>query len=132
MAILRVNIGIKKFFHSLPIQGRYIKYVISLVISSMKFLLHLQDIYLEGMINNKHGNHPTHGDVHWSLPLWQHLVFVKDFNRIQFMLLDNLNYPIKKHVIHGLESSWNVWTLKKKKNQSLTNKVRIKIKWEEV
>jgi hypothetical protein len=36
MGILRINIGVKKFFHSLPIQGSYIKYLISLVVSSQK------------------------------------------------------------------------------------------------
>jgi hypothetical protein len=102
--IPKVNIKIKKFFLSLPIQRRYIKYLISLAVFNLKCMLQLQDIYLEGRMDNMHGDHPTHGDVHLHLPLWQHLVLVEDFIQIALMSLDKLNYPIKKHVIHGLGS----------------------------
>jgi hypothetical protein len=67
-------------------------------------VLQLQDIYLEGKMDDMHGDHPTQGDVHPYLPLWQHLVLVKDFIQIALMSLDNLNYPIKGHVIRGLGS----------------------------
>jgi hypothetical protein len=67
-------------------------------------MLQLQDIYLEGKTNDMYGDHPTQGDVHPHLPFWQHLVLVKDLIQIALMSLDNLNYPIKGHVIHGLKS----------------------------
>ncbi len=133
VGIPRINIGINKFFLSLPIQRRYIEYLISFMVSSLKCLLHLQNIYLEGKTNNKHGNHPTEGDVHSHLPLWQHLVLVEDLSWIELMLLNSLNYcPLKAYAIHGLGRLWNLWTLKGRRNQSLINKVIIEIKWWEV
>jgi hypothetical protein len=61
MAIPKVNIGINKFFLSLPIQGRYVEYIISLAVSSLKCMLHLQDIYLESKMHNRHGDHLAKG-----------------------------------------------------------------------
>jgi uncharacterized protein (DUF983 family) len=60
-------------------------------------MLQLQDIYIEGGMDDMHGDHPH-------LPLWQHLVLVEDLIQITLMSLDNLNYPIKGQVIHGLGS----------------------------
>jgi hypothetical protein len=57
MGIPKVNIGINKFFLSFPIQGRYVEYIISLAVFSLKCMLHLEDIYLEGKMHNRHGNH---------------------------------------------------------------------------
>jgi len=104
VGIPRVNINFLKILLSLPIQRRYIEYLISLAISNLKCMLQLQDIYLEGKTNDMYGDHPTQGDVHPHLPFWQHLVLVKDLIQIALMSLDNLNYPIKGHVIHGLKS----------------------------
>jgi hypothetical protein len=69
VVIPRVKIRSKKFLLSLPIQRRYIEYIISLELSNLKCMLQLQDIYLEGTTYNKYGDHPTQGDVHPHLPL---------------------------------------------------------------
>jgi len=60
---LKIIVGINKLFLSLPIQGRDIKYLISPIVSSLKCLLHFQDVNLErthdkhGRTHKKHGNH---------------------------------------------------------------------------
>ncbi len=75
---------------SFPIQRRYIEYLISLVVSSLKCLLHLQDINLKGKTHNMHGDHLAKGDIYPCFPLWQHLVLAKDHSRIDSLLLNNL------------------------------------------
>ncbi len=99
---LKINVGINKLFSSLPIQGTYIEYLISPIVSSLKCLLHLQDINLEGKTHNKHGrthdmhgDHLTKGDIHPCFPLPQHLVPIQDHNQIDFLLLNNLDSPVK-------------------------------------
>jgi hypothetical protein len=129
VSIPKINIRIKKFLFSLPIERRYIKYIISFIVSNLICLLHVHNIYLKGRMNDKHINRHAQGDVHSHLPLGQHLMLVKKFNWIELMLLENLNCPIKKHVICGMGSLLNLWTLKGIKNQSLINKLRIQIKW---
>ncbi len=57
VSIPKINIGIKKFLFSLPIQRRYIKYLISLIVSNLKCLLRRQNIYFEGRMNDMHINH---------------------------------------------------------------------------
>jgi hypothetical protein len=86
------------------------------MVSNLKCLLHLQDIYLECKMHNRHGYHPTQGDVHSCLPI-QHLVPIKDLCWIEFMFLHNLDSLVKGHAICELGSLWNLWTLKERRNQ---------------
>ncbi len=102
MGIPIVNVGINKLFLSIPIQGRYIGYFLSLMISSLKCLLHFQDINLESRTHDMHGDHSTKGDIHSYFPFQQHFVHVKDHNQIDFLLLKNLDNLVKGKVIHGL------------------------------
>ncbi len=102
MGIPRVNVEINKLFLSLPIQGKYIEYLVSFMISSLRCLLHFQDINLEGRTHDMHGDHPAKGDIHSCFPFQQHLVFVKDHSQIDFLLLNSLDNLIKRKVIHGL------------------------------
>jgi hypothetical protein len=68
MGIPGINIGIKKLLLSLPIQGRYMKYLLLLVVSSLKCMFHLQDINLKGRTHDRHGDHLAKGDIHLCFP----------------------------------------------------------------
>ncbi len=57
VGIPRINLGIKKFLLSLPIQRRFVEYIISFMVSNLKCLVHLQDIYPKCKMHNRHGNH---------------------------------------------------------------------------
>jgi len=119
---LKIIIGINKLLLSLPIQGRDIKYLISPIVTSLKCLLHLQDINLEnrthdkhGRTHKKHGNHPTQGNIHLCFPLRQHLVLFQDHNQIDCLLLNNLDSFFKGQIIHGLGHLWTCDPLMKGK-----------------
>jgi hypothetical protein len=84
MGIAKVNIGIDKFLFSLPIQGIYIKYLITLAVPSLKCMLHLQNINLEVGTHNMHGDHLVKGDIHMCFQVKTHYGGQKMLSQISF------------------------------------------------
>ncbi len=101
MGIPRINVGFNKFLPSLLTQGRYIEYLLPIVAPSLKCLLHVQDINLEGKMPNKHGDHLAKGDIHACFPFWQNLVPLKDRSQIDFLFLNNLDSLIEDKLSMG-------------------------------
>jgi hypothetical protein len=74
---------------------RNIEHFVILAITKMKCLLHPQNINFENKVDYGHQIHPAKRNVDLGLVLGQHLVLFQNFGYIDFVLIKNLDCPIK-------------------------------------
>ncbi len=66
-------------------------------LTNLKSMFYFKHINFKGMTHNWHHYHFAKRDFHSCFTLGKHLMFFQDFRAIEFVLLHNLDYPIKGH-----------------------------------
>ncbi len=77
----------------------------------MEGLLHFENIKFEGRADYKHQYHLANSDVHLGFALGKHFILLQNCRGVDIVRMDNVNYPIKKQVVHRLHNSRNLTCL---------------------
>jgi len=92
-------ICLPKFFLSFLVQWRGdIEDLVSFIVTCLKCLFHLQNVYLQCMMHNWYGNHLAQWNVHLHFPFGRHLMLIQD------LLMDNLDCFVKGHGFNNLNN----------------------------